>query len=145
MSNSFATPWTIAHQVPLPMGFPRQEYWSGLHFLLQEIFLTQGSNPGLLVWQVDSLPLRHLGSPTLNSNLIYLTTLLWLFKWMFKGHLRFTYSKQNFSSLSLLLSVLGSTSCILEKGTSTLLFGTGEIKESSLLTITYFLFSLSLI
>ena len=26
----FATPWTVAHQVPLAMGFPRQEYWSGL-------------------------------------------------------------------------------------------------------------------
>ena len=25
-----ATPWTIAHQAPLSMGFPRQEYWSGL-------------------------------------------------------------------------------------------------------------------
>ena len=26
----FATLWTVAHQVPLPMGFSRQEYWSGL-------------------------------------------------------------------------------------------------------------------
>ena len=26
------TPWTVAHQVPLSMGFPRQEYWSGLPF-----------------------------------------------------------------------------------------------------------------
>ena len=26
----FATPWTAAHQAPLSMGFPRQEYWSGL-------------------------------------------------------------------------------------------------------------------
>ena len=26
----FATPWTIAHQVPLSMQFSRQEYWSGL-------------------------------------------------------------------------------------------------------------------
>ena len=25
----FATPWTIAHQAPLSMEFPRQEYWSG--------------------------------------------------------------------------------------------------------------------
>ena len=25
-----ATPWTVAHQAPLSMGFPRQEYWSGL-------------------------------------------------------------------------------------------------------------------
>ena len=28
----FATPWTIACQAPLSMGFPRQEYWSGLPF-----------------------------------------------------------------------------------------------------------------
>ena len=32
MSNSFATPWTVARQAPLLMGFPRQEYWSGLPF-----------------------------------------------------------------------------------------------------------------
>ena len=28
----FVTPWTVAHQDPWPMGFPRQEYWSGLPF-----------------------------------------------------------------------------------------------------------------
>ena len=28
----FATPWTIAHQDPLSIGFSRQEYWSGLPF-----------------------------------------------------------------------------------------------------------------
>jgi len=32
VSNSFAIPWTIARQAPLSMGFPRQEYWSGLPF-----------------------------------------------------------------------------------------------------------------
>ena len=26
------TPWTVAHQAPLSMGFPRQEYWNGLPF-----------------------------------------------------------------------------------------------------------------
>ena len=49
---------------PLPMGFPRQEYWSG--FLLQRIFSTHGSNQSLshlLHWQADPLPLYHLGSP----------------------------------------------------------------------------------
>ena len=42
--------WTLqtaAHQALLSVGFPRQEYWS-CHFLLQGIFLTQGSNPHLL-------------------------------------------------------------------------------------------------
>ena len=28
----FVTPWTVAQQDPLSMGFPRQEYWSGLPF-----------------------------------------------------------------------------------------------------------------
>ena len=28
----FAAPWTVAHQAPLFMGFPRQEYWIGLPF-----------------------------------------------------------------------------------------------------------------
>ena len=28
----FATPWTVAQQAPLSVGFSRQEYWSGLSF-----------------------------------------------------------------------------------------------------------------
>ena len=32
MSDSFVTPWTVAHQDPLSMGFPRREYWSELPF-----------------------------------------------------------------------------------------------------------------
>ena len=44
----FATPWTVAHQAPLSMGFSRKEYWSGLPCPLQRIFLTQGSNLHLL-------------------------------------------------------------------------------------------------
>ena len=31
-SPTLATPWTVAHQSPLSMGFPRQESWSGLPF-----------------------------------------------------------------------------------------------------------------
>ena len=40
------TPWTAARQVPLSMGFSRQESWSGLPFTSLGFFLTQGSNPG---------------------------------------------------------------------------------------------------
>ena len=61
----FVTPWTVAHQAPLFTEFSRQGQWSGCHFLLQGIFLTKGSNLCLLCllyWQVDSLPLGHLGS-----------------------------------------------------------------------------------
>ena len=51
MSNS-VSPWTVALQGPLFMEFSRQEYWSGLPFLLQGIFLTRGWNFAL---QADSL------------------------------------------------------------------------------------------
>ena len=63
LSDLFATLWTVASQDPVSTGFPRQEYWSELPFLLHGIFLIQGSNPCLLHWQADSLPLSHLGSP----------------------------------------------------------------------------------
>ena len=39
---------SIAHQAPLSMGFPKQEYWSGLPFFLHEIFTTHGLNSYLL-------------------------------------------------------------------------------------------------
>ena len=44
VSDSFMTPWTVAHQTPLSMGFPKQEHWVCCHFLLQGIFPTQGLN-----------------------------------------------------------------------------------------------------
>ena len=61
-----ATPWTVARQAPLSMGFSRQEYWSGLPCLPPGIFPTQGSYPcllHLLHWQTGSLPPAPLGSP----------------------------------------------------------------------------------
>ena len=61
----FATPWTVAYQAPLSMEFPRQEYGVSCHFLLQGIFPAQGSNPCLLHWQTDLLPMSHQGSPIL--------------------------------------------------------------------------------
>ena len=70
VSNSLRpmVPWTVARQAPLPLEFSRQEYWNGLHFLLQGIFPTQGSKLWflhLLHWQADSLPTVSPGkSPT---------------------------------------------------------------------------------
>ena len=40
--------WTVAHQASQSRAFPRQGYWNGLPFPSPGIFLTQGSNPGLL-------------------------------------------------------------------------------------------------
>jgi len=45
------------------MGFPRQEYWSGLPFPFPQDLLNPGVEPGLLYWQVDSSPLNYQGSP----------------------------------------------------------------------------------
>ena len=39
------TPGTIAHQAPLSMGFPRQEYWSGLLFPPPGDLLDPGIKP----------------------------------------------------------------------------------------------------
>ena len=55
-SNSFDSCDSMDYspQAPLSMEFPRQEYWSGLHFLLQGIFPTQGSNLYLLHCQAGA-------------------------------------------------------------------------------------------
>ena len=58
-----AAPRTVARQAPLSLGFSRQEYWGGCHFLLQGILLTQGSEPSLLCWQADSLASEAPGKP----------------------------------------------------------------------------------
>ena len=55
-----ATLWTVAHQAPLSMGFPRQEYWSGLPFPSPEDLLDAG------------LECTSLGSPALAGR--YFTT-----------------------------------------------------------------------
>ena len=62
----FATLCTVAHKVPLSMGFSRQEYWNECHALLQGIFPTQESNLCLLCllrWQASSSPLTPPGKP----------------------------------------------------------------------------------
>ena len=58
----FVTPWTVAHQAPLSVGFFCQEYWSGLPFLPPGDHPDSGIEPESLALQVDSLPLSHCGS-----------------------------------------------------------------------------------
>ena len=43
------TPWTVAHQAPLFMGFPRQEYWSGLPFPSLGDLPNSGTEPASFV------------------------------------------------------------------------------------------------
>ena len=63
MLDSFVTPWTVALRLLCPWDFLGKNTAVGCHFLHQGIFLTQGSNLHLLLWQADSLLLSHLGSP----------------------------------------------------------------------------------
>ena len=53
MSDFFATSWTIAPQAPLSMGFPRQEYWSGLPFPSSEDLPNPGIKTESPVLQAD--------------------------------------------------------------------------------------------
>ena len=41
----FATPWTVAHQASLSMGFSRQEYWGGFPFPSPEDLPDPGTDP----------------------------------------------------------------------------------------------------
>ena len=57
------TPWTVACQAPLSMGFSRQEYESGLPFPSSWDIPSPGIEPTYPAWQADSLPLSHVGTP----------------------------------------------------------------------------------
>ena len=52
----FVTPWTGAHQVPLSIGFSRQEFWSGLPCPSPGDVPNPGVKPGSPALQADSLP-----------------------------------------------------------------------------------------
>ena len=65
-TEAFVTPWTVAHQAPLFMGFSRQEYWSGLLCPPPRDLPDPRSNLYSLCfhhWQAGSLPLMPRGKP----------------------------------------------------------------------------------
>ena len=64
----FVTPWTIAHQAPLSMGFSRQEYWSGLPFPSPEDLPDPGIEPRSPTLRADALT----SEPPLPANFIYI-------------------------------------------------------------------------
>ena len=57
------TPWTVAHQAPLSVGFSRQEYWSGLPFPSLGDLPDPGIEPGSPALQADYLPSEPPGKP----------------------------------------------------------------------------------
>ena len=60
------TPWTIAHQAPLSMGFSRQEYQNGLTFPSPRDIPNPEIEPGSSTLQADSLQSEPPGKPILN-------------------------------------------------------------------------------
>ena len=59
----FATPWTVAHQAPLSMGFSRQEYWSGLPLPSPVDLPDPGIEPRSPALQSDALTSDPLEKP----------------------------------------------------------------------------------
>ena len=60
---TLATPWTVAFQVPLSMGFYRQECWGGLSFPSPEDLPNPGIEPRSPALQAESLPTDLPGKP----------------------------------------------------------------------------------
>ena len=60
------TPWTVARQAPRSVGFPRQEYWSGLPFPSPGGLPDPGIKPRSPALQADSLPSEPPGKPHSN-------------------------------------------------------------------------------
>ena len=63
MSDASVTPWTVACQASLSVGFPRQEYWSGLPFPPPGNLPNPGIEPMSLALQADSLLSEPPGKP----------------------------------------------------------------------------------
>ena len=61
----FATPWTVAYQASLSMGFSRQEYWSGLLFPSPGDLPDPGIKPGSPTLEADASTSEPPGKPTL--------------------------------------------------------------------------------
>ena len=59
----FVTPWTVAYQAPLSMGFSRQDYWSGLPFPSPGDLPDPGIEPRFPTLQADALLSDPPGEP----------------------------------------------------------------------------------
>ena len=63
LCSTLATPWTVSHQVPLSMGFSRQDYWNGLRLPSPGDLPNPGIKPWSPALQANSLPTEISGKP----------------------------------------------------------------------------------
>ena len=86
----FATPWTVAHQAPLSLGFPRQEYWSGLPFPFSADFPYPEIKPWSPALQADSLPSAPSGKPRVMVGGVQIPALLLPSSWLWINQALYT-------------------------------------------------------
>ena len=88
---TLATPWTVARQTPLSVGFSRQEYWSGLPCPSPGDLPNPGIEPRSPACRHNSLPTEPPGKPWAWGKLVTLlekavaphsSTLAWKIPWM---------------------------------------------------------------
>ena len=66
----FATPWPVAYQAPLSMGFSRREYWTGLPFPSTEDLPNPGIEPESPALRADALTSKPPGKQPLTRDQI---------------------------------------------------------------------------
>ena len=88
----FVTPWTVAYQAPLSMGFSRQEYWNGLPFRNPGDLPDPGIEARSPAFQADALTSEPPGKPSKGTSLggedplekemtTHSSTLVWKIPW----------------------------------------------------------------
>ena len=81
------TPWTVACKSPLSLGFPRQEYWSGLPLPSTEYLLKPGIEPSYPAFGVCQLKAEMMFIlPFIISNNFYQSIIVYLLFTFFLGH-----------------------------------------------------------
>ena len=126
----FVTPWTVAHQAPLPIGFSRQEYWSRLPFPFPGDLPNPETEPRCPALQSHSLPYELPGKTRFNEIYYYtpdfisffLHFLIWLLENVGFTVRGFHSILRNILNLTLawmsFLRQTGSQWCVLPLGTA---------------------------
>ena len=82
----FATPWTVDYQVPLAMGFSRQEQWSGLPFPSPGDLPDLGIKAGFPSLQADALTSEPPGVEGMGKGFYK--------EWIISGKVTFLWGKE---------------------------------------------------
>ena len=104
---TLTTPWTVACQAPLSMGFYRQEYWSGLPWNGEKIQITRTRKQRKVI-TINPRKIKRIIRGYHKQSLINLTT--WIKMWFLWN------TQEKIDNLNSLMSVKETTSCFKVKG-----------------------------